>query len=189
MREYDDYRQILELWELGIAKKRIAITLNIPRTTVTDCIERYGSLKGLQDNQERASRSTPDEVLQRICEPINTLVQQDYAYLLGLYLGDGNITKVRNVYRIRITLDARYPGIIQSCSRAIQTILPNNQVGIVERYYKDRLSCVDVSCFHKFWPEVFPQHGEGKKHLRKIQLEDWQQVIVDTYPLEFFRGL
>ncbi|MEO8606988.1 MAG: helix-turn-helix domain-containing protein [Chloroflexota bacterium] len=52
MREYEEYHQILALWELGIAKKRIAITLNIPRATVRDCIERYRSVKGLQENRE-----------------------------------------------------------------------------------------------------------------------------------------
>ncbi|MEO1255973.1 MAG: transcriptional regulator, partial [Bacteroidota bacterium] len=38
-------------------------------------------------------------------------------------------------------------------------------------------------------PELFPQHGEGKKHDRDIILEKWQEHIVDAYPLEFFRGL
>jgi hypothetical protein len=189
MREYEEYQQILALWELGIAKKRIAITLDIPRATVRDCIERYGSLNGLEENRERASRSTPDETLSSICDPQNKVIQEAYAYLLGMYLGDGNITKVRNVYRIRVTLDARYPGIIQSCSEAIQIVLPDNQVGIVERFYRDRLSCVDVSCFHKFWPDIFPQHGKGSKHTREIKLQDWQQSIVDRHPLEFFRGL
>lgn len=68
-------------------------------------------------------------------------------------------------------------------------MLPDNQVGIVKRFYRDRLSCVDVSCFHKFWPDIFPQHGAGSKHEREIKLQDWQQSVVDRYPLEFFRGL
>src|SRR5271170_3910871 len=34
-----------------------------------------------------------------------------------------------------------------------------------------------------------PQHGPGKKHLRKIELTEWQQVIVERYPGEFARGL
>lgn len=189
MREYEEYRKILTLWEQEIPKKRIAIMLDIPRATVRDCIERYGSVKGLEDNRDRATRSTPDEVLDSITDPQNVLIRQTYAYLLGLYLGDGNIVKVRKVYRIRITLDAKYPGIIQSCSEAIQILLPDNQVGIVNRYHQDRLSCVDVSCFHKFWSDIFPQHGAGRKHYREIKLEDWQQQIVDSYPLEFFRGL
>jgi hypothetical protein len=36
---------------------------------------------------------------------------------------------------------------------------------------------------------VFPQHGEGEKHLRQIELELWQQKIVDAHLLEFWRGL
>ncbi len=189
MREYEEYQQILEMWECGIPKKRIAIQLNVPRTTVRDCIERYSTLRGLETNRERASRSTPNGVLERVGNPQNNLVQQAYTYLLGLYLGDGNITKVRQVYRLRITLDARYPGIIQSCSQAIQNLLPDNQVGIVERYYRGHLSCVDVNCFYKFWPGIFPQHGAGSKHEREIKLENWQERIVDNYRLEFFRGL
>ena len=44
-------------------------------------------------------------------------------------------------------------------------------------------------CHYKCWNQVFPQHREGKKHNRPIILEAWQQRIVDTLPLEFFRGL
>ena len=34
-----------------------------------------------------------------------------------------------------------------------------------------------------------PAARAGKKHLRKIELAEWQQVIVDRYPGEFARGL
>src|SRR5262249_5387401 len=159
MRKYEEYQQILELWESGMAKKRIAITLGIPRATVRDCIDRFGSVKGLEENKERALRSTPDPVLMRIRDAANTDVQSAYAYVLGIYLGDGSISIVRKVHRLRVTLDKRYPMIIQTCSEAIQRILPDNQVGIVQRE-----GCVDVSCFHKFWPDILPQHGLGKKH-------------------------
>jgi hypothetical protein len=36
---------------------------------------------------------------------------------------------------------------------------------------------------------LFPQHGAGKKHLRRIELAQWQQVIVERYPGPFARGL
>ena len=36
----------------------------------------------------------------------------DYAELLALYLGDGHISEVGRVYRLRISLDAKYPSII-----------------------------------------------------------------------------
>ena len=186
MRTFEEYKAILELWELGIAKKRIAITLDIPRATVRDCINRYGSVQGLEGNKLRANHSTPDEVLNRICNASDEETQIAYTYLLGLYLGDGEISKYSShrVHRLRVALDKRYPNIIMCCIRAIEVILPNNQVSIV-----DSQGCVYVSCYHKFWPTIFPQDGDGRKHERKIELESWQQEIVDRYPLEFFRGL
>ena len=40
----------------------------------------------------------------------------NYVHLLGLYLGDGSIaTHRRGVYRMRITLDVKYPGIVRDC--------------------------------------------------------------------------
>jgi hypothetical protein len=50
-------------------------------------------------------------------------------YLLGLYLGDGCISAhPRGVYRLRITLDLRYPGIVEECEAALRAVLPLNHV-------------------------------------------------------------
>jgi hypothetical protein len=184
MRTYEDYEKILELWEMGIPKKRIGIILGIPRPTVRDCIERYGSLEGLEAQKDRATKSTPDHDLARLQNAENIEVQKAYSYLLGIYLGDGCIVVNRKVYRLRVTLDDRYPNIIATCAQAIQTVLPNNTIGFVQN-----VGCKDVSCHYKHWPALLPQHGAGAKHNREIRLEEWQQKIVDTYPLEFFRGL
>lgn len=188
MRTYDEYHKILELWERGIPKKRIGIMLNIPRITVRDCIERYGSIKGLEEHKERASRSTPDEVLNRIQDPQNVDVQKAYAYVLGIYLGDGYIVlnSRGRVFYLRIALDERYPNLIQLCAHNIQALLPNNKVNVL---HSKQGNFVEVLCTYKFWPAVFPQSGKGMKHTREIKLQDWQQCIVDTYPLEFVRGL
>lgn len=42
-----------------------------------------------------------------------------------------------------------------------------------------------------WWPWVclFPQHGPGRKHNRRLELTDWQQEIVDATPQPFLRGL
>jgi hypothetical protein len=45
---------------------------------------------------------------------------------------------------------------------------------------------VHVYCGHLAC--VFPQHGPGKKHERRILLEDWQRTIVDAEPWSFLRG-
>lgn len=184
MRTYEEYKRILELWEAGHNKSQISRMTGIPRPTVRDAIKRYGSLKGLEENRARASKSTADIVLERIRK--NTEMRKTYAYLLGMYLGDGCLTKPpqHRVYLLRVALDDDYPNIIQRCTNAIKAVLPNNSV-----FHVAEGGRVNVSCYYKHWPEVFPQHGEGLKHKRDIILEDWQQSIIDEYPLEFLRGL
>jgi hypothetical protein len=45
-----------------------------------------------------------------------------------------------------------------------------------------------LSVYSSHLPCVFPQHGEGMKHLRKIVLEDWQRAIVEDAPWSFLKG-
>jgi hypothetical protein len=45
-----------------------------------------------------------------------------------------------------------------------------------------------VSTYFTAWPWLFPQHGPGRKHTRRIALEPWQQDVVSWYPDEFVRG-
>lgn len=187
-RSYDEYRQIMELWESGLKnKKAITRLTGIPRATVRDCIERFETLAQLEAEAAEHVEPTLLRVLKR--ELPGNLIHEKYAYVLGIYLGDGNISKVRDVYRLRVSLDARYPNIISRCKEALETLLPDNKASLVEIYYKGRVSHIDVSMFYKRWIDLLPQHGAGKKHTRSIQLHDWQERIVAAYPLEFFRGL
>ena len=39
------------------------------------------------------------------------------------------------------------------------------------------------------WICLFPQHGPGRKHERKIELTPWQQELVDCDPRPLIRGL
>ena len=107
-----------------------------------------------------------------------------YSYLLGMYLGDGYISSDRRVWRLRITLDQRYPAVIERCRRALALLMPGQQAGIVKK-----VGCVDVSMHSKHWPCLFPQHGPGRKHDRRIALEPWQQALVDRETEEFVIGL
>lgn len=193
MRTYEEYRRILQLWEEGFNKSEIERITQIPRPTVRDCISRFQNLAGLQEYERKRillNDTLPVIVLLLQDKNCDHNLQMAYAYLLGIYLGDGSISKQRKeVYRLRVSLDAKYPGIIQRCKQTLETLLPDNKMGIVEHYYKNRLSSVDVSCYFKHWPKLLPQHGTGMKHERRIELETWQQRIVDEYPLEFWRGL
>ncbi|MFJ9177817.1 transcriptional regulator [Streptomyces sp. NPDC102360] len=108
-----------------------------------------------------------------------------YSYLLGLYLGDGCISAgVRSGYFLRIACANVYPGLIQACADAVATLNPSGKV-----YRVQAVGCVSVVGYSQHWPCLFPQHGPGKKHDRKITLAPWQREIVDAHPWEFVRGL
>lgn len=108
-----------------------------------------------------------------------------YPYLLGLYLGDGCLSRNRRgVYALRIACANSWPGLIDACEQAIHAVRPGGAVCRVRQQ-----GCVQVTACSKQWPVVFPQHGPGRKHERRIVLEAWQQVIVDAHPWEFIRGL
>jgi hypothetical protein len=99
-----------------------------------------------------------------------------YVYLLGMYLGDGCLSALpRDVFRLRIVLDRRYPGIIDECRAAIAAVHPGAPV-----HCQKRRDCRadEVSGYWKAWPVLFPQHGPGMKHHRVIALEPWQDALV-----------
>jgi hypothetical protein len=79
---------------------------------------------------------------------------------------------------------------MEECARAMLAVRPviiarrNPSVTTVQRQ-----GCVEVCGYSKHWPSLFPQHGPGRKHERKIELEPWQQEIVNSHPGDFARGL
>jgi hypothetical protein len=61
----------------------------------------------------------------------------------------------------------RLPELIQLCETAMAEVLPNK----VSRVRKE--GCTEVTASSKHWPCLFPQHGPGRKHERKIELTPW----------------
>ena len=122
----------------------------------------------------------PQHALEALPEPA-------YSYLLGLYLGDGYIVAAKKrVYRLSVTLDRKYPGIVRECKEAMATVMPRSKVSIVRR--RDE-NADEVLSWSRAWPCLIPQHGPGRKHERRIALTRWQQNIVDREPKRFLRGL
>ena len=118
---------------------------------------------------------------------LTALPASTYAYAFGMYLGDGCILKQpRGVWRLEITLDSKYPGVIHECANAVQVLMPENRVAVIDQAPS---RCKIVRSYSKAWPCLFPQHGPGPKHKRKIELQPWQQDIVDAQPEQFIRGL
>jgi hypothetical protein len=145
----------------------IARRTGIPRRTVCDW----------RRGRSRGKRQTFD---------VGGVPRSDYAYLLGLYLGDGCISKgpSKGSWRLRITLDNRYPGIIDECQAAMEAVMPRHRCARVPRR-----GCTEVAMYSKDWPLLFPQHGPGRKHLRPIMLEDWQRAVLARHRKALLRGL
>lgn len=113
--------------------------------------------------------------------------QQSYAYLLGLYLGDGCLhVSQRGRVLMRICLDAGHRAVIDAAWAAMQLSMPQARACVCPR---KGARAVDVQGSTRLWLHAFPQHARGRKHERPIVLEPWQQDIVDRYSAEFIRGL
>jgi hypothetical protein len=110
-----------------------------------------------------------------------------YAYLLGLYLGDGTISKQAkgSSYRLRIVCANAYPRLISLCKEAMKRVKGiERDPGVIQRE-----GCVEVNMGWAHWPCLFPQHGPGRKHERRIELAEWQGQIISRHPEHLIRGL
>ena len=139
---------------------------------------RYGTRRGPKAARGRRESRCPQ------CDG-SPLDEPAYAYLLGLYLGDGHITHGRRgSYALNVKCCDDWPGLINAAKDAMAAVMPTSSVCCVQR-----IGCTEVKSTSKHWPCLFPQHGPGRKHLRTIKLVPWQEVIVRTYPGLFARGL
>ncbi|NUP53288.1 MAG: helix-turn-helix domain-containing protein [Catenulispora sp.] len=107
-----------------------------------------------------------------------------YSYLLGQYLGDGHIISKTGQHTLSIACCDEYPMIMDDTERAMRAALPGAATG-----RRRRTGCTEVKSYSRHWTCLFPQHGPGKKHERKIELAGWQSAVVEAYPWEFIRGL
>jgi hypothetical protein len=162
----------------GIPNADIAKSLSIPKGTI-----------GYWKYLDRAKHPTlypvlgPREAACPRCHGVS-LDHAAYAYLLGLYLGDGYILDKYKYHYLQITCCDSWPGLMDDAESALRTVLPGASIARLQR-----TGCTNVTSYSKHWVCLFPQHGPGKKHERKIELADWQQEIVKEYPQDFIRGL
>ena len=169
----------------GVNSSEISRLTGIPRRTIVNW--RHGRLPGFADGRLTRGTAACIRCSAYREHPFPQLTDYSYAYLLGLYLGDGCLAShPRGVFRLRISLDRAYPAIRGECVAAMSIVMPASEVGVA-RHPSAQL---DVpGSYSKHWPCLFPQHGSGLKHHRRIELENWQRAIVDQHPWRLLRGL
>ncbi len=160
----------------GMNDCAIARLTGIPRSTVLDWRHSKSMIR---------ARSLSGSAACGVDHDFAALAAAAYCYVLGIYLGDGCISRTGRVWKLRITLDDKYPGIIDRCREAIDILMPGQRAATLRRSN----NCTEVWLYSKHWPCLLPQHGPGKKHLRPIRLEPWQELLVKQSTEEFIRGL
>jgi hypothetical protein len=180
-RPAQDVRAVFELKAAGLTDREISQTTGVPLSTIRAWRNRGISARAARALGIRSGcPSCGDEE-----HDFTALPAETYAYLLGVYLGDGYLGRHGGSWTLRVYLDAAYPGIVGECCDAIAAIRGTRPKPT--KHHTDR--CVSIQSCWRSWPCFFPQHGPGRKHKRRIQLAEWQQDIVDAAPGAFLRGL
>ena len=119
-----------------------------------------------------------------VCADDPLEAEASYAALLGYYLGDGYVSRQRSTYSLRVSCDARYPRVVEDVQQQVVAVRGPGPVGRVRAP-----GCIVVSAYWNHWPCVFPQHGPGRKHERRLVLAEWQRDVLGAHPADFLRGL
>jgi hypothetical protein len=168
--------EVLRLVAEGWNDSQTSRATGIPRSTINHW--RHGRLP----NFGSGDRGRPSTCPRCDGAPLDIPA---YAYLLGLYLGDGHIVNERRTNRLSIYQDGRYQQLVNLAAATILRV--RNGMGKVG--FVHRSGCVAITAHWNHWPCVFPQHGPGLKHRRAIRLDDWQCDIVARCPRQLLRGL
>jgi hypothetical protein len=178
-RSAEEVQLVLALGAQGLNQSEIARQTGISRTSVRHW------LRGETPNRVRSSSSCIR--CGHPADPFPELTEFSYAYLLGLYLGDGWITAHRRgVYQLHIVQFDGYPRLIGECAAAMSVVMPSSKVSVRGR---PDSRAAEVRAYSQHWPCLFPQHGPGRKHSRRILLAAWQRQIADCFPGRLLRGL
>jgi Helix-turn-helix domain len=178
MRQTDEYMRVIQLAREGFNASEIARVANLSRSTIRDWVKG----KGGHEITVKLPRCPRCGAVQHTSTDVPS-----YAYVLGMYLGDGDIGRVMRTWRLRISLDVKWPGVIRECREALEHLFPHNRVAVSGAGSEE--GCAIVRVYSNHLPCLFPQHGTGPKHTRRLVLEPWQEASVQKHPEWFLRGL
>jgi hypothetical protein len=160
----------------------------IDRENARICGVSIRAIRHWRAGDRRADRVEPRTSSKPTCPRCHGRVLDDaaYAYLLGLYLGDGHITRGPRSHVLWLACSDAWPGLLDLAKQTMSLVMPSSSVFCSSR---TGVGCTYVKSVSKHWPCLLPQHGPGRKHERTIELVPWQQEIVTSHAGAFARGL
>lgn len=107
------------------------------------------------------------------------------AYIIGLSIGDSNLSNVNRTTRLRISCDTKYPLLIKRISESLRLLFPQNKVNTI----KKRGNCVDVYTYSNHLENLLGWKAKnGSKDQQKVSVPDWISEK-EVYKINCLRGL
>lgn len=174
-------QQAIFLFENGMNKTKISKELDIPRAT----IKGWTTPKYIKKTDKPRNSYIPIVDFDAYLDTPEK--RKAYSFIMAVYLCDGyiNIMKNQRTYSIRLCNDTRYPNNTQEWANNLKILFPENVCNI---YNPKNSNCNQVKLYSRKIIDLFPQHGAGAKHARKLTILDWQMRIISEYPEQFIRG-
>jgi hypothetical protein len=168
-----EFREVKRLAGTGLSDYKIAALTGVSRSTAL----RWRNLDSPPRSRVRIQRAAN----WRVPDPFA------YCYLLGAYLGDGHIAHpTPNGWTLKLACDQKYPSIIDEMLAAMAITFLGGRP--TQRPHSNGASDV-LSVSDPAVGRAFPQHGPGRKHLRAIELAEWQLELTRSEPGALIRGL
>lgn len=184
MRSQEEWLLVHTLHRGGKNNCQIARETGLPRGTVRDWVKKIRAGVDQLAEPTRSRRVKCGFESHRLYW--SQRQEQAYSYILGMYLGDGLVTRLPRTWRMRIFLTASQTKIWQRVVKALQILFPNNKINVRRQ---PKWNCTVVSCYSLHWPCILPQVGPGKKNTRDVSLVDWQRKLVVENLEDFVTGL
>jgi hypothetical protein len=132
----------------GLNDSQVSRATGISRTTIAGWRR-----DGPPGRRDAAARSSCPRCEERRLDAVA------YAFLLGIYLGDGSIARHPRAYKLRVVQDARYPNSIEEIRRAMGTVrhCELDRIRTVQH-----VGCVEVYTYWRHWPCFSPNTVRGR---------------------------
>lgn len=118
--------------------------------------------------------------------PAAPMNKQSLAYIVGVAIGDGNLSNPNGrAVRLRITCDAKYPGILKNIQNHLHLVMPTNKISLIQ----GKRNFFDISCYSNKWEKLLGWKAKGgPKHAQNISIPTWIKNK-KSYSISCLKGL